>query len=113
MIDTHVGPCRCWKCWLQDNFTSVALLFLVVVVLCLVVVLMHEAKIDDKYVTWLEGFAGGAFSTWTLSLKTADGQERKAVPQLPQLPQLPQEPQTPAPAPPAVEVPNAQEGKAK
>ena len=67
--DRHLN-CRCWKCWAQDNFTSLALFFVVLVGLGLLVLLIHEAKIDDKYVTWFEGFVAGAFSTWTLALKT-------------------------------------------
>lgn len=65
----HVN-CRCWSCFIQDNFTSFALFFMVVIALGLTVGLMHEASIDDKYVTWLEGFTAGAFSAWALALRT-------------------------------------------
>lgn len=72
MPDTTTTPmpyCRSWRCWIQDNFTAVALLIVLFVCLLLVVILMHEDSIDDKYVTWFEGFAAGVFSTWTLALK--------------------------------------------
>lgn len=104
----HGGQCRCWTCFIQDNFTAIALLGIVVLGVTLVVVLMHEQSIEDKYVTWLEGFAGGAFSTWTLSLKgDKPHQVPPNPPQLPQIPQLPQEPpivvKVPEPVPPAPE----------
>lgn len=98
--DHHAGICRCWRCFIQDNFTAIALLAIVVLGVSLVVILMHEQSIEDKYVTWLEGFAGGAFSTWTLSLK--GDKPHQVPPNPPQLPQIPQLPQLP---PIAVEVP--------
>lgn len=70
--DNHVG-CRCWRCWCQDNFTAVALFFVVILGLGLVVLVMHEPSVNEKSLTFLEGFVGGAFSTWTLALRTATG----------------------------------------
>lgn len=64
-----IPACRSWRCFIQDNFTAVALLGVLFVSVVLVVLLMHEDKIDDKYVTWFEGFVMGIFSTWTLALK--------------------------------------------
>jgi hypothetical protein len=71
MSEQNHTNCRCWTCFIQDNFTSVSLMFVVLVGLTLMVVLMHEQKIDDKYVTWFEGFVAGGFSAWTLALKGA------------------------------------------
>lgn len=62
---------KTWRAFVQENFTAVALFILLIICLGLLIVLMHEASIDDKYVTWLEGFTAGIFSAWTLSLKSA------------------------------------------
>ena len=69
-IPTTADPpnCRCWRCWSQDNFTAVALFGVLIGSIALLVILMHEDKIDDKYVTWMEGFVAGVFSAWTLAL---------------------------------------------
>jgi hypothetical protein len=65
---------------LQDNFTAAALFFLVIVGIGVLITVMHEKGIDDKYVTWFEGFVSGAFSTWTLSLKTTDNSPKAPTP---------------------------------
>lgn len=85
--DQHIN-CRCWKCWLQDNFTAVALYFLVLIGLGIMVWIMHEEKIDDKYVTWFEGFVAGVFSAWTLSLKTNDGAKPQPAAIIPNEPKV-------------------------
>jgi hypothetical protein len=69
-MDTHQN-CTCWRCFVQQNFTAVALLYIVTVSMVLTFILMHEDKIDDKYVTFFGGFLTGAFSTLTLALKGA------------------------------------------
>lgn len=71
MAAQPVPSCRSWRCFIQDNFTSVALFGLLIICLALLILLMHEDKIDDKYVVWQEGFTAGIFSAWTLSLKSA------------------------------------------
>lgn len=38
----------------------------------LAVVVMHEKNISEKGVDFVFGFVGGAFSTWTLSLKSTN-----------------------------------------
>lgn len=63
--------CACWRCWAQNNFTAVALGFIVVLALSMLVILMHEPSIPAGDITWMEGFAAGAFSSWTLALKGA------------------------------------------
>lgn len=60
---------KSWRTFSQENFTAVALLGLLLFALVALIVLMHEDKIDDKYVTWLEGFAAGVFSTLNLALR--------------------------------------------
>ncbi len=62
---------KSWRAFVQENFTAVALFILLIICLALLIILMHEMTIDDKYVTWLEGFTAGIFSAWTLSLKSA------------------------------------------
>ena len=70
MIDNKDG--LSWRAFTQGNFTAVVLLGLLLMSMASVVVLMHEEKIDDKYVTWLEGFAMGVFSTLNLALRSAN-----------------------------------------
>jgi len=70
--DHHENSCRCWSCWAQENFTAVALFFIVIIGLGITVWVMHEPWIDKERLTFLEGFVGGAFSTWTLALRTND-----------------------------------------
>lgn len=70
MIDPKDG--QSWRAFSQSNFTAVVLLGLLMLSMASVVVLMHEDKIDDKYVTWLEGFAMGVFSTLNLALRSAN-----------------------------------------
>jgi hypothetical protein len=62
-------PCSCWRCWFQSNFTPIVLLGIVFVSFVATVVLMHESSIEDKYVTWLEGFCGGAMTSLAVALK--------------------------------------------
>lgn len=61
-----------WRCWVQQNLTVLILLWLVGVSFFATVILMHEAKIDDKYVTWLEGFCGGATTSLAVAMKSSN-----------------------------------------
>lgn len=74
-LGAHVdhANCSCWRCWFQSNFTPLALLAIVIVSFIATVALMHEATIDDKYVTWLEGFCAGAMTSLAVSMKSATG----------------------------------------
>jgi len=71
MAAQSIPSCRSWRCWFQDNFTALALFSLLIICLALLILLMHEDKIDDKYVTWMEGFTAGIFSALMLALKGA------------------------------------------
>jgi hypothetical protein len=95
----NFNSCRCWRCFIQDNFTSICLMLIMLFALGLTVKLMHEDKIDDKYVTWFEGFATGAFSTWTLALRTSTSDRHPDNHSTP-----PVAPPPPPPDPPAPEV---------
>lgn len=70
--DKHTSNCKCWHCFIQENFTSVSLFFVVIFGMILAVVVMHEKNISEKGVDFVFGFVGGAFSTWTLSLKSTN-----------------------------------------
>lgn len=61
-----------WRAWIQLNFTPFVLLVIVLLSLTATVSLMHEALIEDKYVTWLEGFSAGAMTSLAVSLKSAN-----------------------------------------
>jgi len=63
--------CSCWRCWVQSNFTPIVLLLIVFVSFVATVVLMHEDSIDDKYVTWLEGFCMGAMTSLAVALRAS------------------------------------------
>lgn len=83
MPENGQHTCTCWSCWLQGNFTPIVLFFMVVISLVATVILMHEDKIDDKYVTWLEGFCGGAMTSLAVSLKGSNATVHEPPPQLP------------------------------
>lgn len=73
--------------------------------MALLVIVMHEKSIPDKDLDWIEGFVAGAFSTWTLSLRTNDN--KPAPPAMVGTP-VNQAPEPEPPAAPAqpVEIPS-------
>ena len=89
MASPNDTSCSCWRCWTQSNFTALALLWIVLLSFLATVILMHEDRIEDKYVTWLEGFCGGAMTSLAVALKTSSS---SVAPHLPQ--------QAPSAAPP-------------
>lgn len=101
--ENHLN-CRCWKCFIQDNFTAVALFFMVVFGLVLTLIMMHEPKMNEKSLNFIEGFVGGAFSTWTLSLRTSEKPTPHVDPPPPPAPEpeVPPAPSVPPAAGPEV-----------
>lgn len=65
------SSCSCWRCWFQQNLTPIVLFLFVLLGFLSTVGLMHEEKIDDKYVTWLEGFTMGAMTSLAVALKNS------------------------------------------
>lgn len=86
-----MNECSCWKCWFQHHFNCILLLFLLTVSLLATIVLMHEQIIEDKYVTWLEGWDAGIMTALTTSLTIG----AKQPPHTPELPKVPDGPEPP------------------
>ena len=59
---------RTWRAWVQDNFTMLILLGLVLASLFLTILLMHEKAIPDEYAKWAQGFTEGLLTSLTLAM---------------------------------------------
>lgn len=69
MTPTHGSPtCRCWKCFLQDNFTVIILFALVIISLGMTIAIMHEKSLPDDYAKWAQGFTAGILSGLMLAM---------------------------------------------
>lgn len=70
MSDNH--PCRPWAAFIQENFTVLVLLFLVVMSFGATLLIMHEQKEPDEYAKWAQGFTAGLLTSLTLAMKAPD-----------------------------------------
>jgi hypothetical protein len=66
-IPAHGIP---WRAFLQLNFTQAVLLCLVILSLTATIALMHEDKIPNDYITWMEGMTAGLITGLTVSMQS-------------------------------------------
>lgn len=60
--------CSCWRCWAQNSFTVIVLLFLVLTGLAVTIVIMHEKSIPDEYAKWAQQFTEGLLGALMLAM---------------------------------------------
>ncbi len=70
--DNHSNGCKCWSCFIQENFTAVLFAVVLLISLAAVISLMHEASMNKDKLAWLEGLALTVMNLLALALKPSN-----------------------------------------